>query len=30
MNAKHYLWNTDKGRENLGTWVEAAANAADY
>jgi MTH538 TIR-like domain (DUF1863) len=25
---KHYLWNNDKGRENLGTWVEAAAKAA--
>ncbi|WP_439608538.1 TIR domain-containing protein [Hydrogenophaga sp.] len=24
----HYLWNTGKGRENLGTWVEAAAVAA--
>lgn len=25
---KHYLWNKDSGRENLGIWVEAAANAA--
>ncbi|MGU7778663.1 TIR domain-containing protein [Burkholderia sp. PU8-34] len=25
---KHYLWNNDKGRENLGTWVEEAAKAA--
>ncbi|MFK8399915.1 TIR domain-containing protein [Pseudomonas sp. BGr12] len=25
---KNYLWNKDKGRENLGTWVEAAAKAA--
>jgi hypothetical protein len=25
---KHYLWNNDKGRENLGSWVEAAAKAA--
>ncbi len=25
---KHYLWNKDKGRENLGAWVEAAARAA--
>ena len=24
----HYLWNNDKGRENLGEWVEAAAVAA--
>lgn len=28
--AKHYLWNSDKGRENFGTWVEAAARAAGY
>lgn len=27
-NAKHYLWNSNNGRENLGTWVEAAAKAA--
>lgn len=25
---KHYRWNNDNGRENLGTWVEAAARAA--
>lgn len=25
---KHYFWNKDNGRENLGTWVEAAAKAA--
>jgi hypothetical protein len=25
---KHYLWNKDSGRENLGTWVEDAAKAA--
>ena len=25
---KHYLWNRDNGRENLGAWVEAAARAA--
>lgn len=25
---KHYLWNNDNGRENLGTWVETAAKAA--
>lgn len=25
---KHYLWNNDNGRENLGLWVEAAAKAA--
>lgn len=25
---KHYLWNKDNGRDNLGTWVEAAAKAA--
>ncbi len=25
---KHYRWNNDKGRENLGVWVEAAAMAA--
>lgn len=25
---KHYLWNKDSGRENLGAWVEAAAVAA--
>jgi hypothetical protein len=24
----HYLWNKDKGRENLGGWVDAAAKAA--
>lgn len=24
---KHYLWNKDKGRDNLGAWVEAAALA---
>ena len=24
---KHYLWNNDNGRENLGAWVEAAAKA---
>ena len=24
----HYQWNNDKGRENLGNWVEAAAKAA--
>lgn len=27
---KHYLWNKDSGRENLGTWVEAAAKAAGH
>lgn len=27
-NAKHYLWNNNDGRENLGTWVEGAAKAA--
>lgn len=26
--SKHYLWNKDNGRENLGVWVEAAAKAA--
>ena len=25
---KHYLWNKDKGRDNLGDWVEDAATAA--
>lgn len=25
---KHYLWNNGNGRENLGSWVEAAAAAA--
>jgi hypothetical protein len=25
---EHYLWNKNNGRENLGTWVEAAAVAA--
>jgi len=25
---KHYLWNNESGRENLGAWVEAAAKAA--
>lgn len=25
---KHYLWNKDDGRANLGAWVEAAAKAA--
>jgi MTH538 TIR-like domain (DUF1863) len=25
---KHYLWNNDSGRDNLGSWVEAAAKAA--
>lgn len=25
---KHYQWNNDCGRDNLGTWVEAAAKAA--
>lgn len=25
---KHYLWNNDSGRDNLGTWIEAAAKAA--
>lgn len=25
---KHYLWNKDNGRENLGLWVDAAAKAA--
>lgn len=25
---KHYLWNNENGRENLGAWVEAAARAA--
>ncbi|MGE3744477.1 MAG: TIR domain-containing protein [Sphingomonadaceae bacterium] len=25
---KHYLWNNDNGRENLGAWVDAAAKAA--
>jgi len=25
---KHYLWNNDSGRDNLGAWVEAAAKAA--
>lgn len=24
---KHYYWNKDDGRANLGAWVEAAANA---
>lgn len=27
---KHYLWNKDSGRDNLGTWVEAAAKAAGW
>lgn len=26
--AKHYLWNNDKGRDNLGAWVENAAKMA--
>jgi hypothetical protein len=26
--SKHYLWNKDNGRENLGAWVESAAKAA--
>lgn len=26
--ATHYLWNKDNGREKLGEWVEAAAEAA--
>jgi len=25
---KHYYWNKDDGRANLGSWVEAAAKAA--
>lgn len=25
---KHYYWNKDDGRANLGAWVEAAASAA--
>ena len=25
----HYLWNKDSGRDNLGTWVESAAKAAN-
>lgn len=25
---KHYLWNKENGRDNLGSWVEAAARAA--
>ncbi|MNK94445.1 hypothetical protein D3C87_1146470 [compost metagenome] len=25
---RHYLWNNENGRENLGSWVEAAAKAA--
>ncbi|CAN7664656.1 TIR domain-containing protein [Caballeronia sp. LjRoot34] len=25
---KHYRWNADKGRDNLGDWVEAAALSA--
>ncbi len=25
---KHYYWNRDDGRANLGAWVEAAASAA--
>ncbi|MCE4540753.1 TIR domain-containing protein [Pelomonas sp. P7] len=25
---EHYRWNKDKGRDNLGAWVEAAAKAA--
>jgi hypothetical protein len=25
---KHYLWNNENGRENLGAWVEAAARTA--
>jgi len=27
---KHYLWNKDSGRDNLGKWVEAAAKAAGH
>ena len=27
--APHYLWNKENGRVNLGTWVEAAAKAAN-
>jgi hypothetical protein len=23
-----YLWNNDKGYENMGSWIEAAAKAA--
>ena len=26
---KKYLWNTDNGRENLGTWIERAAREAN-
>ena len=26
---KHYLWNNDNGRENLGNWVETAAKAVN-
>lgn len=25
---RHYLWNKENGRENLGSWVEAAAKGA--
>lgn len=25
---KHYLWNNNNGRDNIGKWVEAAATAA--
>jgi ABC-type amino acid transport substrate-binding protein len=25
---KHYLWNSENGRDNLGLWVEDAANLA--
>lgn len=27
---KHYLWHKDNGRDNLGTWIEDAAKAADH
>jgi hypothetical protein len=28
MDEREYLWNNDKGYENLGAWVEKAARAA--
>lgn len=26
----HYFWNRENGRDNLGTWVEVAAKAANH
>ncbi len=27
---KHYLWNNNNGRDNLGAWIETAAKAAGH